>query len=185
MTKHAGGSFIGKGETLQVKLTVRAKPPEPVSVIVEVADWPATAMLTFVGLSVALKLPEGSAAFTAENASRSPKPSILFGTDPDIPGSGKAVEVRKFRTLARSVAGLTDEPEKACKTSAPTAAAWGAAAEVPAKKQGVSPTAQPPVAVVLVPLEPNPPAPVTLTSSVAVTSGFIRLAAWGVAAVGP
>lgn len=56
---------------------------------------------------------------------------------------------------------------------------------MPAKEQGVCPRAHPPVAVALLPFMPNPPAPVTLTSSVAVTSGFILLAACGVASVGP
>ena len=96
----------------------------------------------------------------------------MFGTDPDIPGNGKAVEVRKFRTLARSVAGLTDEPEKACKTSAATAAAWGAAAEVPKKKHGVWPDAHD--AVFRSFPAPKPPAPVIDTPSVAITSGFMR-----------
>jgi hypothetical protein len=37
-TKQAGGSFTGRGETLHVKLTELAKPPVPVSVIVDVPD---------------------------------------------------------------------------------------------------------------------------------------------------
>lgn len=73
----------------------------------------------------------------------------------------------------------------ACNVSAAIAAACGAAADVQAKKQGVCPAVQGPVAVVLVPFMPNPPAPVTTTSSVAATSGFIRAAACGVASVGP
>jgi hypothetical protein len=37
-TKQVGGSFTGTGETLHVKLTVPAKPPVPVTVMVDVPD---------------------------------------------------------------------------------------------------------------------------------------------------
>ena len=46
------------------------------------------------------------AAFTAARASSNPKPSMLFGTGWGTPGSGTAVDVRKFRKFARTVAGL-------------------------------------------------------------------------------
>ena len=36
LSEQVGGSFAGRGETLHVKLTVPAKPPVPVSVIVDV-----------------------------------------------------------------------------------------------------------------------------------------------------
>ena len=45
-------------------------------------------------------------AFTAARASSNPKPSMLFGTGGETPGSGTAVDVRKFRKFARTVAGL-------------------------------------------------------------------------------
>jgi hypothetical protein len=135
-TPQMGGSLAGTGETLQVKLTVPAKPPVPVTVIIEEPDWPETEMLIIAGSAERPIRPEpaGSAAFTAENASRSPKPSMLFGMVPDSPDNGTAVDVRKFRKFARSVAGsAATELAEACKTSAATAAACGAAAEVPAK----------------------------------------------------
>ena len=80
---------------------------------------------------------DATAAFTAATASSNPKPSMLFGTGWDTPGSGTAVDVRKLRKFMRIVAGLWPavEPDIACNTSAAMAAAWGAAAEVPAKKQ--------------------------------------------------
>jgi hypothetical protein len=65
------------------------------------------------------------AAFTAATASSNPKPSMLFGTGGEIPGSGTAVEVRKLRRFARTVAGLWPavEPDIACRTSAAIPAA--------------------------------------------------------------
>ena len=96
--------------------------------------------------------------------------------------------VMKLRRFSRAVAGLliVDVDNKqgaACNVSAAIAATWGAAAEEPKNVHGVVPCGHgdAPVAG----LTPNPPAPVTETPSVAVMSGFIRLAAWGVARVGP
>ena len=125
-TKHVGGSFTGKGETLHAKLTEPVKLFILETVRVDDPDLPAAAMSTLAGFGDRLK-PGGraaTAAFTADSASRSPKPSMLFGTGSDTPGSGTAVEVRKFRKFARCVAGsLTAKPDEACKTSAATAAA--------------------------------------------------------------
>jgi len=125
-TKHVGGSFTGTGETLHAKLTEPVKLFILETVRVDDPDLPAAAMLTLAGFGERLK-PGGSAAcaaFTAASASRSPKPSILFGTGSETPGSGTAVEVKKFRKFARCVAGsLTAKPDEACKTSAAIAAA--------------------------------------------------------------
>jgi hypothetical protein len=38
LREQVGGSFAGRGDTLHVKLTVPAKPPVPVSVMVDVPD---------------------------------------------------------------------------------------------------------------------------------------------------
>ena len=87
--------------------------------------------------------------------------------------------VRKFRKFVRAVAGLLtleldSKQDAACKVSAAIAAACGAAAEVPAKIAGRCLQLYSTSACGSArPFMPNPPAPVTLTSSVAVTSGFI------------
>jgi hypothetical protein len=130
----------------------------------------------------------GMAAVTADKALSRPYPSMLFGTASEIPDSGTAVPVRKFRRFVRAAAGvftveLESKQGAACRTSAVMAAACGAAAEVPKKVHGVVPVGQGDV-----PVEgstPKPPAPVTETPSVAVMSGFMRAAACGVASVGP
>lgn len=80
----------------------------------------------------------GIAALTAAKASSRPYPSMSFGAAPETPDSGTAVPVRKFRRFVRAVAGVfTVEPERkqgaAWSTRAATAAACGAAAEVPKK----------------------------------------------------
>lgn len=57
LKKHTGGSFAGRGETLQVKLTEPAKPPLPVTVMADDPASPAVPMWMLAGFGVRLNWP--------------------------------------------------------------------------------------------------------------------------------